>query len=193
MSFSSRFMAGRRSRWASFRPQARTAPFITGSTTRHRQGRRGRPRAWAQLLGRLARVRREGGIGRPRFFGLRRCRRGSGEFRLCCFRGRSIRCGPTFPDAGSLPSARSFCDILLTLHSSPRLALHIGGSTSRIWTGAIWTIGRNRFKQLSGCGRHGPDDAISTRDRRQGVGEMGRTVNDDNDLHQRLERRRSQR
>ena len=37
MSFSSRFMAGRRSRWASIRPQARTAPFITGSTMRHKR------------------------------------------------------------------------------------------------------------------------------------------------------------
>ena len=34
--------AARRSRWASFRPQARMAPFITGSTMRHRQGRRER-------------------------------------------------------------------------------------------------------------------------------------------------------
>jgi hypothetical protein len=37
MSFSSRFMAGRRSWWASIHPQARMAPFITGSTMRPRR------------------------------------------------------------------------------------------------------------------------------------------------------------
>jgi hypothetical protein len=39
VSFSSRSMAGHRSRSASFRPHARMAPSITGSTTRHKRGR----------------------------------------------------------------------------------------------------------------------------------------------------------
>ena len=51
---SSRYVAGRRSRWAWFRPQARKAFFTTGSTTRHKRGRRTSrpPRPSGTALGR---------------------------------------------------------------------------------------------------------------------------------------------